>query len=85
MNIPKHLLRQTSGHGYSAGCECDLEGGDPNCKIEPPYETVSGYIERLLKTIISLTPETYEPWPCSTCGRDMNKSYVGSCENCVPF
>jgi len=58
MEIPKHLLRQTEGHGYEengfGGCDCDLEGGDPDCKVQPPYETVDTYVERLIRTIIDL-------------------------------
>jgi hypothetical protein len=50
--IPADLLRQTAGHGYEAGCECDLEGGDSDCKIQLPYETVGAYIKRLLKRVI---------------------------------
>jgi hypothetical protein len=86
MDIPNHLRRQTAGHGYDAGCECDLQGGDPDCKIQPPYETVDAYIKRLLETIIALTPEPYNPYPCATCGRDMNNLYTGDCcEDCIPF
>jgi hypothetical protein len=83
--IPKELQRRTAGHGYGAGCECDLEGGDPDCKIQPPYETVDQYIDRLLSIIIDQMPEPYEPWPCSACGRDMNKDYTGTCDECIPF
>jgi hypothetical protein len=83
--IPKELYRRTAGHGYDAGCECDLEGGDPDCQIQPPYETIGGYIDRLLGIIIELTPEKYHPWPCSSCGRDMNKGYIGNCNDCIPF
>jgi len=53
IEVPKELWRRTAGHGYEAGCECDLEGGDPNCKIQPPYETVDEYIDRLLCIIIA--------------------------------
>lgn len=83
--IPEYLKRRTSGHGYKFGCECDLEGGDPECQIQPPYETVREYIDRLLGIIIDTIPEPYEPSPCSSCGRDMNKDYIGTCEKCIPF
>ena len=53
LQIPEHLKRQTAGHGYNAGCECDLEGGDPDCKIQPPYETIREYINRLLRIILN--------------------------------
>jgi hypothetical protein len=49
--IPK---RQTAGHGYDAECECDLVGGDPDCKIQPPYETVEAYIFRLQSKVAEL-------------------------------
>lgn len=83
--VPDWLKRKTAGHGYDAGCECDLVGGDPDCKIQPPYETVGQYIDRLLSIIVDTMPEPYEPWPCSSCGRDMNKEYIGKCEDCIPF
>jgi hypothetical protein len=54
MKIPEDLKRHTDGHGYEAGCECDLEGGDPDCITQPPYETVRAYIERLINRIIEL-------------------------------
>ena len=47
------LYRHTKGHGYSAGCECDLEGGDKDCTIQPPYETVGDYTIRLRSIIIN--------------------------------
>jgi hypothetical protein len=57
--IDKELQRHTQGHGYEYGYEygyeCDLEGGDPYCKIQPPYETVEQYISRLLLIIESYT------------------------------
>src|SRR5664279_1923239 len=52
MNIPEYLKRRTAGHGGVDGCLCDLEGGDPKCTKQPPYETVEQYIQRLLSYII---------------------------------
>ncbi len=49
--IPEDLKRQTKGHGCAFGCECDLIGGDPDCTIQPPYESVSAYIRRLIERI----------------------------------
>lgn len=51
---PEDLKRRTSGHGFRYGCECDLQGGDPLCKIQPPYETIEAYVVRLLEHIIVL-------------------------------
>lgn len=86
--IPKELLRRTDGHGYGFGCECDLEGGDPDCKIQPPYETIGQYIDRLLNIILDLIPEPEEideTVHCKICGRDMGLPYEGNCNDCVPF
>ena len=47
------LYRHTKGHGYSAGCECDLEGGDSKCMIQPPYESLGDYIVRLRSVIVN--------------------------------
>jgi hypothetical protein len=52
MIIPKDLYRQIEGHGYDAGCECDLVEGDPKCTIQPPYETLDVYINRLLTRVM---------------------------------
>ncbi len=51
---PEDLRQRTVGHGYEAGCECDLVGGDPDCKIQPPYETNEAYWDRLIEHIASL-------------------------------
>jgi len=32
-------------HGYP-NCECDLEGGDPDCTIQPPYQTLAARLEK---------------------------------------
>lgn len=53
IQIPEELKRRTRGHGYEAGCECDLEGS-ADCKNQPPYETISEYIDRLLEIIMNL-------------------------------
>ena len=55
--IPDYLKRYTGGHGYAAGCCCDLEGGDPDCEIQPPYETIEEYINRLIGIILDSAPE----------------------------
>lgn len=47
MSTPDDLLPQRAGHGDGAGCECDLEGGDPDCKVLPPYESTVDYCQRL--------------------------------------
>jgi hypothetical protein len=62
MKIPEDLKRHTAGHGYEAGCDCDLcdgTGGEPDseCKILPPYETIQAYIERLINRIMELEKE----------------------------
>ena len=55
MEIPSHLKRQTSGHGYDYGCDCDLyDGGDPYCTCDLPYEIEKEYIQRLIQKIIEL-------------------------------
>ena len=58
--IPEDLKRRTSGHGFNYGCECDLQGGDPMCKIQPPYETIEAYCVRLLEHIFVLGQERDE-------------------------
>lgn len=60
MSEQKITERKTSGHGYSAGCECDLVGGDPDCKIRPPYETVEDYISKLRAQCAELTRKLEE-------------------------
>ena len=55
--IPEDLKRRTSGHGFSYGCECDLQGGDPVCQIQPPYETIEAYVIRLIEYIIKIGRE----------------------------
>lgn len=37
-------------HGYP-DCDCDLEGGDPDCKIQPPYKTVEQRYADLKKLV----------------------------------
>lgn len=41
-----------NGHGYP-NCECDLVGGDEDCKIEPPY--VSSYDQRCMQLLAALS------------------------------
>ena len=48
--IPEDLLPIRKGHGYDAGCECDL-GFDPDCKIQPQYERTYEYVERLIHLV----------------------------------
>ena len=54
-------------HGYP-NCDCDLEGGDPNCKIEPPYKTLAQRYEEALAIIqqkderITELEEAQEGW-----------------------
>ena len=55
--IPEDLKRRTSGHGYHYGCECDMEGGDASCAIQPPYETMDDYISRLIERIAAVEAE----------------------------
>ena len=38
MNEIKLPPLESHAHGYP-NCECDLEGGDPDCRIQPPYKT----------------------------------------------
>ncbi len=52
--IPEDLKQRTAGHGYAFGCECDLVGGDSECKIQPPYESQGEYIDRLLELVVHL-------------------------------
>lgn len=47
------LYPQRAGHGYDAGCECDLEGGDRDCQIQPPFESTNAYCTRLRGRIIT--------------------------------
>lgn len=51
--VPEDLWPHRAGHGYEAGCECDLEGGDEECKVQPPYEQTGDYCERLRNRVMT--------------------------------
>lgn len=58
--VPEDLYQQVGNHGYDAGCECDLVGGDPECKIHPPYESNRQYLERIIDRVMQAEAKVRE-------------------------
>jgi hypothetical protein len=58
--IPTDLLPMRAAHDPEV-CDCDLEGGDSECGILPPFESTKDYCERL-RGLLAQTEANHEFW-----------------------